>query len=75
MRVLLPDPTVTTPEAGSGNFVGEKGRATAEPGLSRSDGARGALVARCSRPSHVGLILLKDLDLLDERAPLEESVV
>lgn len=32
-------------------------------------------MARFSRPSHVGPILLKDLDLLDERAPLEESAV
>lgn len=54
---------------------GEKGRATAEPGLSQRAGARGALAAHCSRPSHVGPILLTDLDLLDEQAPLEESAV
>lgn len=53
----------------------EKGRATAESGLSRSAGARGALAACLSRPSHLGPILLTDPDLLDEQAPLEESAV
>lgn len=42
----------------------EKGRATTEFGLSRSDGTRG--LARCSRPSHVGLILLTGVVLLPE---------
>lgn len=45
---------------------GVRERATVEPGLSQSDGARGALAARCFRPSNFGPILLKGVVLFPE---------
>lgn len=64
MCVLPPGPTATTPEAGSWNF--SRGR-RAELLRNRDflgATARGSLGARCSRPSHVGRILLTGVVVL-----------